>query len=219
MPWHARRAGRRRAAPTGDRHGRDRFPGPPARRRRSESAGRRWHALPQGDPDPELPANAHRLLGDTRLAAGDPRGAARDWRKALCHAFAFQAFPQPADTYTTAFYREICERIADGVLALHARDPHGARALCDDLHAYWAPWWQRHPAAAGAVETDQALAASDAAALVAAVFPAVPADDDLLERAVPFALEVRLAIGALRAAAGLDAAGPAAADTASMVGA
>ena len=176
-------------------------------------------ALPaQGEPDPELPANDHRLLGDTRLAAGDPGGAARHWRKALCHAFAFQAFPQPADTYTTAFYREICERIAGALLALHARDPTGARVLCDDLHAYWAPWWQRHPAAAGAVDPAQALATGDAAALVAALFPAVPGDDDLLERAVPFALEVRRVAGALRAAAGLAATAPADAGTAAAAG-
>lgn len=165
-------------------------------------------ALPgEAGHDPELKANGQRLLGDTRLAAGDAAGALDPWRKALFHAFAFQAFPQQADTYTTAFYREICERIAGGVLALQARDPASAQALCATLHDFWAPWWQNHPAVE-ASDRAQALAAGDAAALVAAFFPVVPADDELLERAVPFALQVRRVADALRTAAGLEAAAP-----------
>ncbi len=173
---------------------------------RSQAELDRTPPLTEGDP--ELPANNHRLMGAARLAVGDARGALVHYRKALFFAFMFQAFPQPADTYTVSFYREICGRIAASLLEQRAHDPATATALAEALHDFWAPWWQRH----GAPDRQAlhgALAAGDAAALEAACCPALPTDLHLRERAMAYSHEVRLVFDALRGAAEVDA-GPAA---------
>jgi hypothetical protein len=159
--------------------------------------------LPLRERDPELPANAHRLLGDLHLRDNDIDKALAEYRRAVFYAFMFQAVPQPADTYTVAFYREICGRICGQLVGLHAANPARGQALMRSLRRYGAPWWSHHP---GPDEADAlaALQAGDAAALMAAVFPPVPTEADVIEQAPAFAGQVAAVLEPLRAAAGID---------------
>lgn len=156
---------------------------------------------PLAERDPELLANNFRLLGDVALAAGELAAARRHYCRAAFYAYAFQAIPEPADSYTMAFYREITGRIATRAGALAAADADRGRALCQGIQDYWQPYWVRHPRPA----TDTlhaALAAADPTALAAAIFPPALAGD-ILAGAADYAREVEAIIAPLEAA--LDA--------------
>lgn len=155
-------------------------------------------SAPLKERDPELLANLYRALGDVALAQGDLDEAARQYRRAAFYAFAFQAVPELADTYTVAFYREITGRIRDRLLALGAREGIG---LARALQAYWAPWWAHHPGPEA--DPGKALAQGDGAALEAWVFPAAPSGDRVIAEAPAFAEAVLAVVPALRAAAGI----------------
>lgn len=156
-------------------------------------------ATPLAQRDPELLANLYRVLGDVALEQGDVGGCARHYRRAAFYAFAFQAIPEPADTYTVAFYREITGRIRDRLMDQGAAaDPSGLE-LMRALRAYWDPWWALHPI----LEPDlgQAMEAGDKAALEAYLFPAAPSEERVITEAKTFAEAVLGVVAALRAAA------------------
>lgn len=154
---------------------------------------------PLAERDSELLANNYRLLGDLALARQQVELAARRYRRASFYAYAFQAIPEPADTYTMAFYEEITGRIAGQATRLAATDRPAAEALCRALVDYWQIYWQRHAEPSGAKEIDTALAQADPAALAAALFPP-PLTGDILSGAADYAREVEAIIAPLTAA-------------------
>jgi hypothetical protein len=64
-----------------------------------------------GEPDHELIANLHRLRADLCWRDGDPRRAARWYRRALLHAYFANASGPFADEYTLQFHVEIKARV------------------------------------------------------------------------------------------------------------
>lgn len=151
---------------------------------------------PLAERDSELLANAFRLLGDVALACGEIPDAARHFNRAAFYAYAFQAIPEPADTYTMAFYCEITGRIARSTARLAADDRAGSHALAAALGEFWRPYWERHPVPNASHRLDSALAKADAAALAAALFPP-PLEGDVLAGAAAYAAEVRTVIAPL----------------------
>lgn len=149
---------------------------------------------PLAQRDSELIANVWRLLGDLALAAADVAGAGRAYCRAALHAYIFQAIPEPADSYTMAFYGEITGRIAAQLARLlaadraaeHARGAELARLLAD----YWAPARAGHGVDDNEVELAGAIAAADAARLAAAVFPPGLAEADIVQGAAAYGRRV-----------------------------
>ena len=86
-----------------------------------------------GKRDPELLANIHRQLGDLALAAGNLDATAQAYRRAAFYAFIFQAIPEPGDTYTVAFYREITGRISARVATCLASGKRRLHRTARDL--------------------------------------------------------------------------------------
>lgn len=164
-------------------------------------------AQPLEKRDSELFANDYRLLGDLALGADDLDAAAAHYRRAAFYAYAFQGVPEPADSYTMAFYREITQRIAAQALHLYRASRPRGRALCERLREFWAPGWAPDPATAPA-ELEAALASGDAVALAACLFPPGLEEQELLEHAVDFQKRVLSAIGPLQARLGEPAARP-----------
>lgn len=158
---------------------------------------------PLEERDAELLANNFRLLGDAALAAGDLHAALPHYCRAAFYAYAFQAIPEPADSYTMAFYGEITGRIADRALALAATDAAAGHELCQRLQDYWQTYWACHSRTS--TDTLQAaLAAADSAAIATAIFPPALSGDvgDVLAGAADYAREVKAIIAPLEA--GLD---------------
>jgi hypothetical protein len=156
-------------------------------------------ATPLAQRDPELLANLYRVLGDVALEQGDADGCAQPYRRAAFYAFAFQAIPEPADTYSVAFYREVTGRIRDRLMDQGAAAGPSGLELMRALRAYWDPWWTLHPI----LEPDlgQAMEAGDKAALEAYLFPAAPSAERVITEAKTFAEAVLGVVPALRAAA------------------
>ncbi|PKO55497.1 MAG: hypothetical protein CVU28_06240 [Betaproteobacteria bacterium HGW-Betaproteobacteria-21] len=153
---------------------------------------------PLEERDAELLANNFRLLGDVALAAGDLHAALPHYCRATFYAYVFQAIPEPADSYTMAFYREITGRIAARAFALAATDAAAGRAFCQHIQDYWQAYWARHPRPS--TDTLQSsLAVPDPAAIAAAIFP--PAlSGDVLAGAADYAREVKAIIAPLEKA-------------------
>lgn len=154
---------------------------------------------PLAERDSELLANNYRLLGDLAIARQQIELAARHYRRASFYAYAFQAIPEPADTYTMAFYEEITGRIAEQATRLAATDRAAADTLCRALADYWQIHWQRHPGPGRADRMTSALNEADPAALAAALFPP-PLGGDILSGAADYAREVEAIIAPLSAA-------------------
>ena len=152
---------------------------------------------PLADRDPELLANIYRQLGDLALAGGDGDEALAQYRRAAFYAFIFQAVPEPADSYTVAFYREITGRIATRLAA----DKDRGSELASALQRYWEPWWKLHPQPRPNLA--EALESGDLAAVEASIFPAVPAAEKVIEEAGGFAEQVLAMLPLLRAGAAI----------------
>jgi NB-ARC domain-containing protein len=156
---------------------------------------------PLAERDPELLANIYRQLGDLALAAGEDDEAACQYRRAAFYAFIFQAVPEPGDSYTVAFYREITSRIATQVAACHAAAKRRGRELAKALRGYWEPWWQAH--SKPGPELDEALKSAEPATLESCLFPAVPTAEKVIEEAGKFAEQVLAVVAPLRAGAAI----------------
>lgn len=154
---------------------------------------------PLAERDSELLANNYRLLGDLAIASRQFDRAASSYCRATFYAYAFQAIPEPADTYTMAFYEEITGRIAEQAIRLAGSERAASEALCRDLGAYWQIYWQHHPEEAGAHGVVNALDDADSAALARAIFP-LPITGDILSGAADYAHEVKAIIAPLCAA-------------------
>lgn len=156
---------------------------------------------PLAERDSELLANNYRLLGDLAIAGQQFGLAADHYCRASFYAYAFQAIPEPADTYTMAFYEEITGRIAGQAARLATADRAAASALCRALAGYWQIYRQRHPQPAHGDNYDVALSNADAAGIAAALFPP-PITGDILSGAADYAREVKAIIAPLTAALG-----------------
>lgn len=150
--------------------------------------------------DPELLANLYRMLGDLALADNDVDEAVLQYRRALFYGFVFQAVPEPADSYTVEFYREITGRIATQLLQTYGRSRERARTMGKRLRATFDDWWKAHPAPDDA-GLGKLLALGQVAALELHLFPAVPAKDKVKDEAPAFAAQVQALREALRHAA------------------
>lgn len=168
-----------------------------ARERVTQALADAGEELPLRKRDPELLANDYRLLGELDLAAGDLDAGARNFRRAAFYAIAFQAVPKMADSYTVAFHREISGRISAAVAELHAAQPARGKALARSLAQFWEPWWMRCYPRSGRMSLAEALKAPRAV-LEAWLFPAVPAEDAVVEEAPEFAVRVLAVLDALR---------------------
>jgi len=153
---------------------------------------------PLAERDAELLANNYRLLGDLAVARRQFTEAAGHYRRASFYAYAFQAIPEPADTYTMAFYEEITGRIAGQAVGLAAADRLAAEALARSLADYWQIYRQHHPEEPTAVPAE-ALDAADPAALAQALFPP-PLIGDILGGAAAYARDVEAIVTPLLAA-------------------
>ncbi|HET9645313.1 MAG TPA: NB-ARC domain-containing protein [Burkholderiaceae bacterium] len=153
--------------------------------------------------DPELLAHHWRLLGDARLARGEVQSALASMKRSAFYAFAFQAIPKSADTYTVAFYCEITQRIAASVSTLLDEQPAAGMRLAKGLQAAWGPWWERHERLERTELTQ--LRRGDIRWLVRCLFPVVPPEEEVSVTGAEFALQVREVIEPLRTAAGIRA--------------
>lgn len=121
--------------------------------------------------DHELMANLHRVHADQLWQQGDLAGAGRAYARAVTDAYWFQGFPHPADLYTQKFYLEITQRAALRVQELSARNDEAA--FVEFLSGFGTL-----PAAPSTVDS-AALREGRLMDILAALFPAGPADDDL----------------------------------------
>ena len=80
--------------------------------------------------DHELAGNIHRTLADLLWSRGEWAGAAREYGRAVAHAYWFQGDPHAPDEYTQQYYLELTSRSAARVLALReeGRSPDNADA-------------------------------------------------------------------------------------------
>ncbi|HET9978550.1 MAG TPA: trypsin-like peptidase domain-containing protein [Burkholderiaceae bacterium] len=94
------------------------------------------------DRDNEVIANIWRV--EAALAAAregdDVAPLALACERAVLHAYAFQAIPEPPDDYTELFYRQLVGRVTALLAGLHARASDKAIACCDALREAWASY-------------------------------------------------------------------------------
>jgi hypothetical protein len=138
-----------------------------------------------GEDDWELKANLHRLVADIRWQEGTAAESFDAHGLAVLHAYLFQcktASRRP-DAYTLTFYREQLERVFERL-----RTVDGA-ALEDAVERLARPFG-RDPVAAADVAT--ALTSGEPERLAGLVFPAAPADDELMEVRSDFTRRVHL---------------------------
>ena len=145
---------------------------------RTGEAGADWNAsvgvvLSPDEPldDEELVANLHRLRGDLQVGA-DPLAAFRSYGRAVGHAYEFQNRPHEPDLYTAAFYTEMLERTTARLRALGDEEEQAEAAAA-------AREWLDAPAL-DADALRAALASADDAGLASLLFPAGPAEDEIL---------------------------------------
>jgi hypothetical protein len=107
-----------------------------------------WRALAEGDDDPELAANFHRIHADAAWERGD-RGLALDlYARAALLAYRFQVNSvnpklSPLDEYTQAFLTEMHERAAERLAALHAAgDRQVIIDACARIREFFHPYWR-----------------------------------------------------------------------------
>lgn len=163
----------------------------------AEGADAFGEAAPLAERDSELIANDYRILGDLALAGGDVDGAAAAYCRAALYAYVFQAIPEPADSYTMAFYREITGRVAGRIADLLAAEPAQGRRFAEAVWAYWAP----ARGGEGGAGLAPALAAADAATLAAALFPPPLAEADIVRAATEYSRRVLAVLPAYAEAA------------------
>ncbi|WP_240794523.1 tetratricopeptide repeat protein [Azoarcus sp. DD4] len=156
----------------------------------AEGSAEFGEAAPLEQRDSELLANDYRLLGDLALAAGDSETAARAYCRAALYAYIFQAIPEPADSYTMAFYREITGRVAGQLAALLATDPARGRAFARMLADFGAPCRGSPGGPDDTAALDAALESGVPARLAAALFPAGLDEADIVPAAAAYGEKV-----------------------------
>lgn len=136
-----------------------------------------YEHLDQDDPDEELVANLHRLLGDLSFAEGDVPSAAREYGRAVIHSYLFHRIGGPPDDYTMQFYYEIRGRAMQLVERLWAKDDYtSAMAAASEMHCAACG---NHAKPLDNEVVAQSYTAGDLAALAAALFPRGPQVDEL----------------------------------------
>ena len=129
-------------------------------------------AAAQAD-DPELLANLHRAQADAHSQQGERAKATAAYRRAACYAFAYQAIPESADSYTVRFFNDLADRLCERVLSLAQTDLNSAYELADSLRKLFDSWWALHPAAAG-LSYRHAITDNDPGVLRRSVFAPMP---------------------------------------------
>ena len=134
-------------------------------------------AIPLKDRDNEVISNAYRLRAAVAEYFGRHDEVLDGHRRTVLHAYAFQAVPEPPDSYTVAFYRQITAHTARRLQALHRAEPARALAYCHELRDYWSFYRELAQVAEGTaseadVETMLRAGATDD--LCAYLFPAAP---------------------------------------------
>ena len=128
--------------------------------------------------DHEIIANAHRVWADVLARRGEVEAATHRYQCAVLHALAYQAWPHPPDTYTSKFYREVCQRMLDWIEALWARSPEDARRAIASCREFWSDCWE--PAAGTRPEhIEELLVRRRHDALRSSLFPPEPRREDL----------------------------------------
>jgi hypothetical protein len=160
--------------------------------------------LPLAKRDCEQLSNLHRASAELAMHEGDTEQATAAFARAAAYAFAFQAVPGPADTYSVRYFEFCADRIATTLLALWLDDAPAARRMGQSLRATWTAWWQR----SGQPDQDSldiALASNDPARVRRHLFPTLPPLADMLANSHTVAAEVNCVLGDLRHRAGLMA--------------
>ncbi len=92
--------------------------------------------------DPEVIALAYRVRGDIFLSLKDMERAGDSYRRAVFHAYRFQAEPAPPDPYTVQFYSQMVERVLEKWKSLYVARKSDVVALSVGMHHFWTPAWQ-----------------------------------------------------------------------------
>ncbi|RZL96284.1 MAG: tetratricopeptide repeat protein [Variovorax sp.] len=136
--------------------------------------------LPLKDRDNEVIANAYRLRAEVAEHLGSHDEVLDSLQRTVLHAYAFQAIPEPPDTYTVPFYRQVTARAAGLLQALYRAEPARALAYCDAMRTYWTSYRELANVdvrPASQPELEAMLAAPQTDGLCAYLFPAAPPPD------------------------------------------
>ena len=146
-------------------------------------------ALNLKDRDNEVIANAYRLRAALAAQSASPLRTTGDddefllgCQRAVLHAYAFQAIPEPPDNYTVAFYKQMSARIAGLLMALDKTKPDRALACCEALRDFWSSYRvlaQVTDATLPPGEVQALLGAASPEGLCAYLFPAAPLADEM----------------------------------------
>ncbi len=137
------------------------------------------------DRDNEVIANAYRLRSEVAAHFRRHDEELEGYRRAVLHAYAFQAIPEPPDTYTVPFYRQITGCTARLLQTLHGAEPERALAYCRELRDYWSSYRELAHVAPGAVseaDVETMLRAAATDDLCAYLFPPAPTPDEMHKR-------------------------------------
>jgi NB-ARC domain len=145
--------------------------------------------------DPEILGNLYRLLGDMSIEEFRFDDAARSYQKASFYAYGFQGIPNPPDSYTIAFYREITEKIGDRICDLWSKNPDAGQHLFDSLSTYWEPYWKISNFV-GRTTPDNSIF-SHWERVVEHLFPPPPSEEIVQADGTTFKIEVRKVLGLL----------------------
>ena len=152
---------------------------------RARAAWRDAAALALDEDDWELKANLHRLVADIRWQEGASQSAFDAHARAVLHAYLFQCKTpsQRPDAYTVTFYLEQVERVFERLSTLEG-------GALEDAVARLAGPFGGAPVAV--TDVTAALASGEPSQLAGLVFPAAPADDELMEGSSAFTRRVNL---------------------------
>jgi hypothetical protein len=152
---------------------------------RARESWRRAVEVALEEDDWELKANLHRLVADIRWQEGATAAAFDAHALAVLHAYLFQCKTpsRRPDAYTVAFYSEQLERVFGRLKEVNAA------ALADVVARLAEPFGTQPPAVDSIAAV---LAGDDAGRLGGLLFPAAPADDELMEVRSDFTRRVHL---------------------------
>ena len=138
--------------------------------------GLRECATATGSPDPEQQANLWMSVAIAQARLGDAVASLAAWKRAMFCAFAFQAYPEPADTYTIQFFDEVCQRFCDQLAELPAIE---AAKLAEQIRSIWMSLWPGEGGAGPEVTSTirSLLAARSPGGLRPLICPKMPSPD------------------------------------------
>lgn len=141
--------------------------------------------------DPEVIAQAYRVRGDIFLSLKDMERAGDSYRRALFHAYRFQAEPAPPDPYTVQFYSQMVERVLEKLKNLYLTQKSEAVALTDGMHHFWTPAWQLIGVPVAAPDFSRLWDEGDMAKLKTRMFPPELLKEDIGTRGAQYENQVK----------------------------